>query len=110
MLSAVRQSEDDKILGLECGAIDYVLKSHSHKELIARIKRILAKHVSELEKDKITFKVSENTTIILDVFHQKGFINNKLLLLTNIEFQLLYIFCKNANKVLTRNAILKMIW
>jgi two-component system response regulator CssR len=39
MLSAVRQSEEDKILGLESGAIDYVLKSYSHKELLARIKR-----------------------------------------------------------------------
>ena len=110
MLSAVRQSEEDKILGLECGAIDYVLKSHSHKELIARIKRILAQHVSELEKNKIAFRVSEKVIITLDVFHQKAFINNKLLSLTNIEFQLLYIFTKNADKILTRNAILKMIW
>lgn len=36
--------------------------------------------------------------------------NNKLISLTKIEFQLLYIFVKNANKILTRNYLLKMVW
>lgn len=110
MLSAVRQSEEDKILGLECGAVDYVLKSNSHKELIARIKRILVQHVSESERNKINLRVSEKTIITLDVFHQKAYLNNKLLSLTSIEFQLLYILCKNVDKALTHGAILKLVW
>lgn len=110
MVSAIRQSEEDKILGLECGAIDYVLKSHSHKELIARIKRILAKPPSELDSERYTLKISEDLVFTFDVFHQQVFVNNKKLPLTNIEFQLFYIFAKNLNKPLMRNAILKKVW
>lgn len=110
MLSAIRQSEEDKILGLECGAVDYVLKSHSHKELIARIKRILAQYISTQESDKYILKISENIILTFDIFHQKAFVNKQQLPLTNIEFQLLYIFAKNINKPLTRNAILKKVW
>lgn len=110
MLSAIRQSEEDKILGLECGAVDYVLKSHSHKELIARIKRILVHHTSAQESDKYTLKISENIILIFDIFHQKAFVDKQQLPLTKIEFQLLYIFAKNINKTLTRNAILKKVW
>lgn len=110
MVSAIRQSEEDKILGLECGAVDYVLKSHSPKELVARIKRILARHLSELDSEKYTLKISEDLVFTFDIFHQKVFVNKKELPLTNIEFQLFYIFAKNLNKPLMRNAILKKVW
>lgn len=109
MLSAVRQSEEDKILGLESGAIDYVLKSYSHKELLARIKRAIGRYTAEL-KNKSIFNISENTDVVLDMLHQKAYINMRPISLTSIEFQLLYIFLQNANKLLARNAILKMIW
>lgn len=110
MLSAVRQTEEDKITGLESGAIDYVLKSHSHKELIARVKRILKQYESEPKGEKTSLQLSDKTKIVLDVLHQKALVNDRPMFLTSIEFQLLYIFIKNVNKVLGRNAILKMIW
>lgn len=110
MLSAVRQSEEDKILGLECGAIDYVLKSHSHKELLARIRRALERQKSYSRQNLVVLKTTDKTEIVLDQLHQKALINTKPLLLTSIEFQLLYVFIENVNKVLARNAILKMVW
>lgn len=110
MLSAIRQSEEDKILGLESGAIDYVLKSHSHRELIARIKRILARKTAEADENRFVLQLSDKSKLVLDLLHQRAEINNKQIFLTNIELQLLYILARNANKVLTRNTILKSIW
>lgn len=109
MLSAVRQSDEDKILGLECGAIDYILKSCSHKELLARIKRTLIKQQESSNKSKKALIVGDDF-LTLDLLRQKAEFNNKTLPLTNIEFKLLYTFVENVNKILTRNAILKLIW
>ena len=110
MLCAARQSDEDKILGLECGAIDYVLKSCSHKELIARIKRVLSKQKKEAVESKMVLKLSQYLTLTLDLLHQKGVVNDQPIPLTSIEFQLLFFFVKNANKALSRNLILKVIW
>lgn len=110
MLSAVRQSDEDKILGLECGAIDYVLKSCSHKELIARIKRILIKQQEIPDKSKTILKLTEDGFLTIDLLRQKAEFNSKTLPLTSIEFKLLYTFVENVNKILTRNAILKKVW
>lgn len=110
MLSAVRQSDEDKILGLECGAIDYILKSCSHKELIARIKRVLIKQQEPPDKSKISLRLTEDSFLTINLLRQKAEFNNKTLLLTSTEFKLLYTFVENVNKILTRNAILKLIW
>jgi len=110
MLSAVRQSDEDKILGLECGAIDYILKSCSHKELIARIKRILTKKKQEPPDKSKTTLIAGDSSLTLNLLHQKAEFNNKTLPLTSIEFKLLYTFVENVNKILTRNSILKLIW
>ena len=109
MLSAVRQSEEDKILGLECGAVDYILKSCSHKELLARIKRTLIKLQGMSDKSKKTIIIGDGL-LTLNLLQHKAEFNNKALPLTSIEFRLLYTFAENANKILTRNAILKLIW
>lgn len=110
MLTA-KEDVVDKILGLELGADDYMTKPFSVRELAARIKAHLRKHVvpveANKEKDSNELKLQD---LILD--DEKYVVNRKdqIIDLTMKEYEVLKLLVTNAGQVLTREQIIKNVW
>ena len=106
MLTA-KGDEIDRVLGLELGADDYIVKPFSLRELIARIKAIF-RRISPAEKIP-----SSNTLtfgpITLKVDSYEVFIEGKRVRLTLVEFKILHLLMENAGKVLTRDFLLDSV-
>lgn len=99
----------DKVLGLELGADDYIVKPFDVKELIARIKAVLRRFDSERKEDKKDDVVSyDNININLSNYELK--INDKTVEMPPKELELLYFLAKNPNKVFTRDQLLSSVW
>jgi two-component system alkaline phosphatase synthesis response regulator PhoP len=103
MLTA-RDSEIDKITGLELGADDYVSKPFSIRELLARVKAVARRYNKEDNKE-FRFK---DLYINFESFEVK--IRNEKILLTTKEFLLLKELINSKNKVLTREYLLNTVW
>jgi DNA-binding response OmpR family regulator len=98
----------DKVLGLELGADDYIVKPFDIREMLARVKsliRRLNKNVKEPKYDEIQIK---NLRIILN--QRKVLIDAEELELTPKEFDLLVLLLSNLNRVYTREELLDLIW
>ncbi|MDQ0197026.1 response regulator transcription factor [Neobacillus ginsengisoli] len=112
MLTA-KDDEFDKILGLELGADDYMIKPFSPREVIARVKAILrrtqvtAENIDESSKDEEQIEIGK-----LKIFPEKyeAYYMNDLLEFTLKEFELLVYLAQNKNRVLTRDQLLSAVW
>ena len=104
MLTA-REGVADKVLGLECGADDYIVKPFNSLELSARIKSILKRVERSLVNDQYEFKdLSIN-------FKAKTInVRNETVKLTKTEFELLSLFVSYPGEVLSREFIQQQIW
>jgi DNA-binding response OmpR family regulator len=110
MLTA-REEEDDKLLGFELGADEYVTKPFSPKVLIARANTLL-KRFESLEKESNSKKLKLITYGPIDV-NEAGYqisYNKKALSLTNKEYELMLLLIKNKGIVFKRESILDSIW
>lgn len=96
----------DKILGLELGADDYVVKPFESKEIVARIKAILRR--TEIEEKGPEILTYDDLTINTEKYELK--LNNKKIYLSPKEMELISFLASNPNKVFTRNQILDKIW
>lgn len=96
----------DKVLGLELGADDYIVKPFEAKELVARIKAVLRRYNNKDDVEKeITFP---NMTINLSTYELK--LGGKTVEVPPKELELLYFLCANKNKVFTREQLLEQVW
>jgi len=105
MLTARGQS-DDRILGLEKGADDYMTKPFSPKELVLRVKAIL-------KRSKISSAATEIFQCKPFSFNKSNiqfYANDELIDLTSTEFKLMLFLCNNANTVLDRQKLLSEVW
>lgn len=106
MLTA-KTEELDRVLGLELGADDYLLKPFSVRELIARVKAIL-RRTSDFIEDNNEKIITKDITIDLNGY--KAFFGGKEVKLTMKEFELLKYLMQNKGKVFTREILLNNIW
>jgi len=106
MLTA-RGEEFERVLGLELGADDYLVKPFSTKELVARVKALLRRSTGLLQP------VSSEITaglLCIDKERHRVSIGDEVINLTPLEFDLLYFLAKNRGRVFTREQLMETVW
>ncbi|TGE32796.1 response regulator transcription factor [Desulfosporosinus sp. Sb-LF] len=106
MLTA-RGEEFDRVLGLELGADDYLVKPFSTKELVARVKALLRRSTGQLQQ------VSSEITaglLCIDKERHRVSIGNQVISLTPLEFDLLYFLARNRGRVFSREQLMETVW
>ncbi len=106
-----KSSEVDRVLGLEMGADDYVVKPFSIRELMARVKAIF-RRMESLIKDSSAgnSEIIRTGDLVIDPERRKVTLEGKDVELTAKEFDLLHHFAKNPGKVYTRSQLLDQVW
>ncbi len=110
MLTA-KDSEIDKVLGLELGADDYVTKPFGTRELIARVKANLRRQM-KVETEEVEEETNEITVGALTIQPDAYTVSKRgeTIELTHREFELLYYLAKQIGQVLTREHLLQTVW
>ncbi len=108
MLTA-KDSEVDKVVGLELGADDYVTKPYSSRELVARIRAVLRRN-SEFSEGDNDSNVLTAGPVRMDVERHVVWVNNLIVQLPLKEFELLEFLMRNCGRVLTRMQLIDRIW
>jgi two-component system response regulator RegX3 len=107
IILTARDSEVDKVVGLELGADDYVTKPFSHRELLARIRAVLRRGA---EAEELVSSTIEAGPVRLDVERHTVAVNGATVALPLKEFDLLELLLRNAGRVLTRGQLIDRIW
>ena len=104
MLTA-RSEEDDRILGLNSGADDYVVKPFSPKELIARVQATLRRSQPGFAEDKLVY-----ADLTMDLDAHKVFRSEMPIHLGPTEYRLLQVFMQRPTRVFSREQLLDRVW
>lgn len=107
MLTA-KDSELDKVFGLELGADDYVTKPYSARELIARIRAVLRRRSAE--PDIPTDAVLTGGPVRMDIDRHVVTVNGEEVPMPLKEFELLEILLRNVGRVMTRGQLIERVW
>ena len=107
MLTAKGQ-DIDKIMGLEYGADDYIIKPFNPLEVVLRVKAIIRRLSGTTEeKNK---NILESGEFIIDLYSQKLLKNNVEIDVTPKEYMLMKLFIENPNKAFSREELLNTVW
>ncbi len=106
MLTA-KDTEVDKVVGLELGADDYVTKPFSSRELVARIRAVLRR---QGETDDVPIATLEAGPVRMDVDRHVVTVRSEQIQLPLKEFELLEVLLRNADRVLTRMQLIDRVW
>ena len=107
IMITARGEDYEKIMGLEIGADDYIVKPFSPGEIIARINAILRRIMPKNDQSEKIFTF-DNLEIDLNNFTVK--VNDEIIPLTKKEIEILWTLATNQNKVFTRENLLDLIW
>jgi two-component system, OmpR family, response regulator RegX3 len=107
MLTA-KDTEIDKVVGLELGADDYVTKPYSKNELVARIRAVLRRGGSGVSEGDAGVLTVAN--IRMDIDRHQVSVAGQAISLPLKEFELLEFLMRNAGRVLTRNQLIDRVW
>jgi len=110
IMVTARDSEIDKVVGLELGADDYVTKPYSSRELIARIRAVLRRGAGEEMDGSGDNAVLEAGPVRMDVDRHTVQVNGRLVTLPLKEFDLLEYLLRNSGRVLTRGQLIDRVW
>ncbi|APT06447.1 DNA-binding response regulator [Corynebacterium glutamicum] len=113
IMVTARDSEIDKVVGLELGADDYVTKPYSSRELIARIRAVLRRRgVTETEAEELPLddQILEGGRVRMDVDSHTVTVGGEPVSMPLKEFDLLEYLLRNAGRVLTRGQLIDRIW
>ncbi len=104
IMTTARGEEEDRIFGLELGAVDYMVKPISMKELILRVRlRIKRSTIEENENIMLgNLTISQSKRMVIEA--------NRDISLTPKEFDLLIFLCKNPEQVFNREQLLNKVW
>ena len=108
IIVTARASEVDKVLGLEMGADDYLVKPFSPRELLARVKAVLRRAYGS-ETDRVR-EVYECGRLRVDFDTYEVFLDGRAVSLSLREFELLRFFLQNAERAFSRSEILDLVW
>ncbi|MYR08487.1 response regulator [Gordonia sp. SID5947] len=109
IMVTARDSEIDKVVGLELGADDYVTKPYSARELIARIRAVLRRG-GDVGDEELTIGVLEEGPVRMDVERHTVAVAGQTTTLPLKEFDLLEYLLRNAGRVLTRGQLIDRVW
>ena len=109
MLTA-KESEIDKVVGLELGADDYITKPYSSRELVARIRAVLRRNTGEFTDESTHSGSLAAGPVRMDVERHLVSINNENVSFPLKEFELLEFLMRNAGRVLTRMQLIDRVW
>ncbi|MGH9398230.1 MAG: response regulator [Terriglobia bacterium] len=98
--------EFDRVLGLELGADDYVVKPFSPRELVARIRAVLRRQ----ERPHNEPSVIETRDMRLDASTQEVLVRGQSIDLSTLEFRLLHFLASNPRRIFTRESLLDEVW
>jgi two-component system response regulator RegX3 len=104
-----RDSEIDKVVGLEIGADDYVTKPYSPRELVARIRAVLRRNAKETATEAAPPTLSAGP-VRMDVDRHVVTVSGAAVQLPLKEFELLELLLRNAGRVLTRGQLIDRVW
>jgi heavy metal response regulator len=104
LLLTVRATIEDKVLGLDAGADDYLTKPFAFQELLARVRALLRRRA---ETEPALFQIAD---LILDPARRATSRRGRKIDLTSKEFALLEYFMRNPGRVLTRTMIIEHVW
>lgn len=107
IILTARSSDDDKLLGYDLGADDYVTKPFSPKILVAKTKALLKRSTS-LETNKITYKNIQG--LIINTASHEVYVDEEEIYLTPNEYNLLLYLVQNQGVSLSRDKILDNVW
>ncbi|MDC3417157.1 response regulator transcription factor [Aquibacillus salsiterrae] len=107
IMITARDSVMDRVLGLDSGADDYIAKPFAIEELLARIRVIMRREEKRNDLPSLLLQFKDLELNIESRILKKG---EKLIELTKKEYDLLFMFMKNINRVLTREVLLENIW
>jgi two-component system response regulator RegX3 len=108
MLTA-KDSEIDKVVGLEIGADDYVTKPYSTRELLARMKAVLRRNTEAVIQESAP-GIIEAGSVRMDLDRHIVEVHGEKVSMPLKEFELLELLLENVNRVLTRGQIIDRVW
>ena len=107
ILLTARGEEFDKLFGFELGADDYIVKPFSPKELVARIKALLRRTDNRSNESSHILEIGE---IMINRLSREVIIEDRIINLTNKEYELLYFLATNPKIVFNREQLLLKVW
>jgi len=103
----------DKVLGLELGADDYIMKPFDSKELVARVKAVLRRYQAPQKEEassKVEVKLVEYPDLSVNLSNYSVYLLGKAIEMPPKELELLYFLASSPNQVFTREQLLDHIW
>jgi DNA-binding response OmpR family regulator len=108
IMVTAKDSEADRVAGLEIGADDYVIKPFSVRELLSRVRAVLRR--TDMSKNEKSSQVIKVGNIEIDIGKYEAKVNDKQINLRPREFELLYALCENKGNLMSREQIFDEIW
>jgi len=110
IMVTARVEEDDRLLGLDLGADDYVLKPFSPRELVARVNAVLRRTQRDAEKRELTKETVSAGLINIDLDRRAASVNGSEIDLTPTEFRLLTYFIEASGRTVSREQIIENVF
>ena len=110
IMVTARDSEIDKVVGLELGADDYETKPYSTRELVARIRAVLRRGPEAESVEEADDQLLKGGRVVMDIDRHTVLVDGQPVPMPLKEFDLLEYLMRNAGRVLTRGQLIDRIW
>jgi two-component system KDP operon response regulator KdpE len=109
MLTAQKNTEEDVVRGLECGADNYLIKPVGRRELVGRVQAVMRRAELSTQEGERGITYSDGY-LTVDIAQRKVLLNGERVRLTPREFRLLALLMQNAGRILTHKQLLEGVW